>query len=263
MKTQPIDCSELPDASLYSYVDGELVGEERDEVTAHLGACAACAHTVRIQRSLKGAVRRSGGEHPAPAALRETLRLRLAEEVPQGRWARVLREPRGVALSAAAVGAAVWFLAGGLRHPLFARSPLLEDGVAMHARALPLDYTGSDVSGAQRWLEGKIDFGARLPRFPQGPQLQGVRLSHLNSRQAAVVSYTVPEGDRRVSLVIVDDPEPVLPGVSRRIADRDVWVSRSRGYNVASWRRDEIVYSLISDLDERDVLALVQSAELR
>ena len=42
-----------------------------------------------------------------------------------------------------------------------------------------------------------------------------------------------------------------------------MWLSRVKGFNIASWRNDEIVYSLISDLDEQDVLALVQSAELR
>jgi len=257
----PQACSELEDSFLTCYVDGELVGDEGSEVSAHLGSCAACAHSVRIQRSFKGALQRAAPPHPAPGALREALRTRLEAESP-GRWASVLRDPRGVAVSAAAVGAAVWFLAGGLQHPLFPRSPILEDRIAMHARALPLDYTGSDVGGAQRWLEGKLDFGARLPRFPRGPQLQGLRLSHLNARPAAVATYTVLEGDRRVSLVIVDDPEPTLPGIARHVAGREVFLSRSRGYNVASWRNDEIVYSLISDLDERDVLALVQAAEL-
>ena len=104
----------------------------------------------------------------------------------------------------------------------------------------------------------------RRPRFAQGPKLQGVRLSSVHQRQAAVVTYYLPQADgRRVSLLIVDDPEPHLPGAARRIADREVWLSRARGFNVASWRNDEIVYSLITDLDEADVLALVQSADMR
>src|SRR5205085_12218305 len=108
---------------------------------------------------------------------------------------------------------------------------------------------------------------------------RGVRLSGGHSRQAAVVTYPgssewgregapsarpscPPHCDgRRVSLVIVDDPEQQLPGAARQIADREVWLSQARGFNVASWRNHEIVYSLISDLDEQDVLALVQAAE--
>ena len=67
-----------------------------------------------------------------------------------------------------------------------------------------------------------------------------------------------------MSLLIVDDPEQQqLAGAARRIADREIWLSQARGFNVASWRNHEIVYSLISDLDEQDVLALVKSAEMR
>ena len=79
-----------------------------------------------------------------------------------------------------------------------------------------------------------------------------------------MVAYDLPRAGGRVSLVIVDDPEAAsLPGTARRVADRQVWLSRSRGYNVVSWKTNEIVYQLISDLDERDVLQLVQAAELR
>ena len=91
-----------------------------------------------------------------------------------------------------------------------------------------------------------------------------MRLSSVHQRQAAVVTYYLPQAEgRRVSLLIVDDPEPQLPGAARRIANREVWLSQARGFNVASWRNDEIVYSLISDLDEQDVLALVQAADMR
>jgi anti-sigma factor RsiW len=172
-----------------------------------------------------------------------------------------LREPRAIAVAAAAVGAAAWFLAGGLTHPLLARShSLVDDGVALHARALPLDFVASDVGSAQQWLAGRLDFGVRVPRIAR---LQGVRLSSVHSRQAAVVTYTVPGDGRRVSLLIVDDPDPLLSGEARKVRNREVWLSRAKGFNIASWRNDEIVYSLISDLDEKDVLALVQAADER
>jgi anti-sigma factor RsiW len=259
----PVECRELEETFLHAYVDGEFAGDESAEVKAHLSGCAACTHAAAIHQSYKAAMVRAGAA--APHALHDAVRARLLDQAHQGRWARAFRDPRAIGLAAAAVGAAAWFVAGGLSHPLFLRShSLVEDGVALHARALPLDYAASDVGSAQRWLSGKLDFGVRLPKFAAGPRLQGVRLSSLHSRQAAVVTYTVPQGDgRRVSLLIVDDPEQKMAGAARRIADREVWLSRARGFNVASWRNDEIVYSLISDLDEQDVLALVQSAEMR
>jgi anti-sigma factor RsiW len=203
----------------------------------------------------------------APIELRQSVRLALRdEEPPRSRWDGVLRNPRSVGLLAAAVGAAVWFLAGGMSHPIFTSGHgLVDDGIALHRRGLPLDYTASDVGSVQQWLQPRLDFAARVPRFRQGPALQGVRLSQLHSRSAAALSYAAPQaGSGRVTLLIVDDPdEGNPPGSVRRLAGREVWLSQSRGYNVVSWRTNEIVYSLISDLDESDVLQLVQAVELR
>ena len=255
-----LQCHKLEETFLHAYVDGEFSGDEGAEVKAHLDGCVTCTHAVRLHESYKAAMMRAS--ITAPHALHGAVKAQLIAEVRQGRWGRAFRDPRAVGAAAAAVGAAAWFLAGGLQHPLFARSPtLVEDGIALHARALPLDFAASDVGSAQRWLEGKVDFGVQLPHLGQ---VQGVRLSNVHSRQAAVVTYTLPAGDgRRVSLLIVDDPEQQLAGAARRIADREVWLSQARGFNVASWRNHEIVYSLISDLDEQDVLALVKSAEMR
>jgi hypothetical protein len=143
------------------------------------------------------------------------------------------------------------------------QSSFVDDGVALHARSLPLDYAASDVGSLQQWLSTRLDFGVRVPRFEQRAQVQGVRLSSVHARPAAMVTYAVTQDGRRVSLLIVDDPEPQLGGRARQIDGRDVYIARARGFNVASWRRDDVVYSLISDLDERDVLQLVQSAEQR
>jgi anti-sigma factor RsiW len=258
----PQECRELEETFLHAYVDGEFGAEESAEVQVHLTSCAACTHAVRIHESYKAAMSRASAV--APHKLYDALKESLVDEVPESRWTSTFRDPRGIALTAACVGAAAWFLAGGLSHPVLARqSTLVDDGVAIHARSLPLDFAASDVGSLQQWLSTKLDFGVRVPRFAQRAQVQGVRLSSIHARPAAVVTYAVTQDGRRASLVIVDDPEPQFAGPSRHIADREVYVARSRGFNVVSWRRDEVVYSLISDLDERDVLQLVQSAEQR
>jgi anti-sigma factor RsiW len=255
-----LECRKVEETFLHAYVDGEFAADETAEVRAHLETCPACTEVVRKHESYKAAMHRAHAS--APHAFHDAVREGLVEEAHQGRWIRAFRDPRAVGLAAAAVGAAAWFLAGGLQHPLFSSGrSLAEDGVAIHARALPLDYMARDIGSAQRWLAGKVDFGVQLPQIGE---VQGVRLSQFHSRPAAVVTYTVPRSaGRRISLLIVDDPEQQLPGAARRIADREIWLSQARGFNVASWRNDEIVYSLISDLDEQDILALVQSAEMR
>ena len=277
---EPLDCAEAQ-ALIGPFIDSELSTDDAADLSAHLATCGACAAKLKSQEQLKAAVRRAG-KVAAPAHLRAKLLSALAEAKPPvrqrrfalARWSFERLDPRGVAMGAAALGMAAWFALGGLSHPvvdkLLHRSALhtvIDDGVALHARTLPLDYTASDVGLVQRWVEGNLHFGVRLPHFAQQatgprPTLLGVRLSTLHERPAAMVQYAVAEDHgRRVSLLVVDDPEPELTGNARHVEGRDVFVSRAHGYNVATWRRDEIVYSLISDLDENDVLALVKAAE--
>jgi anti-sigma factor (TIGR02949 family) len=274
---QPATQCRAVEGFLQAYVDGELEGGEAAEMESHLAECESCARSARAQASFKDALRRAGDSQRASARLREAVRARLAdpdafdaldddetERPTKGRW---LTSSRGIAAAAAVAGAMVWFAAGGLHRPLFGprqlSHQLIEDGVALHARTLPLDYVASDASAVQHWLQGKLDFGVQLPAFQNAAALQGVRLSQLRARSAVSVAYQLPQASRRVTLLIVDDPEPEMAGTVRRVADREVWLSHARGYNVASWRRDEIVYSLISDLDEQDVLALARAAQDR
>ena len=273
-------------ALLGAWIDGELSGaasaDEAGAIERHVASCSACAGEARALRQIKHLVR-DASARPAPQSLRLAVMGALdaaPEPEARGNFARVLQrvQPRTVAFGAAAAGVAAWFALGGLTHPILSGAPaqphpFLDDGVALHARTLPLDYAASDAGLVQRWLEGKLDFGVRLPRFARPgaglqPTLQGVRLSALHSRPAAMISYTVPEGaGRRVSLLIVDAPagEPggTLPGTLRSVGGSDVFLSQARGYNVAAWRNGEIVYSLISDLEESDVLRLVAQAQLK
>ena len=130
----PLECRELEKTFLHAYVDGEFSADESAEMKAHLAGCAICAETVRVQQSYKVAAGRANVA--APHQLHDAVRGSLAAEPYRGRWARALREPRAVAVAAATVGAAAWFLAGGLQHPIFRGGhSIVDDGVALHARA--------------------------------------------------------------------------------------------------------------------------------
>ena len=122
-----LDCREI-ESFVPAYVDGEFDAYERAEVEAHLAHCAACRHAVRVQAALKDALKRAAPAI-APIELRYSVQLALRdEELPGSRWDAVLHNPRSVGLAAAAVGAAVWFLAGGMSHPLLRRhSGLVDD----------------------------------------------------------------------------------------------------------------------------------------
>src|ERR1041384_4246065 len=135
------ECRQVEPSFLHAYVDGEFSAEESAEVKVHIEQCSQCAGEVARHRSYKAAVLRASIH--APHAFDHVLRDAIAEESRQGRWARAFRDPRGIAAAAAAVGAAMGFLAGGLSHPVFGGRgghSLLDDGVGVAARALRRRY---------------------------------------------------------------------------------------------------------------------------
>jgi len=109
----------------------------------------------------------------------------------------------------------------------------------------------------EAWFDGKLDHRVSVPRLPD-VQLSGARISNVTDRPAAYISYERNADQqgapaKRIGLFVFDDAKgeveaPPLPSVQ---------VGFSHGYNVAVWRDGEIVYELVSDLDESDIRRMV------
>lgn len=253
-----MDCGEL-ERSVDAFLDAEFDERERAEAEAHLAGCTRCRAMVEAQDRLRSAVRaklRGAMAAPAPAgrapaALRERLERSLARER-RPLWRRALA-PLPIATVAACAAGVLVVLAS---HP--GNQGLLEDAIRNHHRGLPLEV---DAAAMPAWFVGKLDFRPALPHFAGGGvRVEGARLSNLREWPAAYVRYRLPHG--QAGLFIVDDPGRRFdtPGREVKVGREVVRVASARGYNVAVWRQDEIVYSLVSDLDEDALFQLVQTA---
>lgn len=264
----PIDCAEL-ERSLEAYLDGEFDGADRAEAEAHLASCEACRGRAEARARVRDAVRsrlraamapETAAGH-APAALRSRIEQQLARQ--RRPLLRRLFAPLPLAtLAACAAGVLVVLATRG------GPNPLLEEAVRKHNRDLPLEVTAAGVGGADAipgWFAGKLDFRPSPPRFrADGVKVLGARISHLREWPAAYIRYELPRGN--AGLFIVDDPEQRFHASGREIRlgpSSVVRVANARGYNVAVWRQNEIVYSLVSDLDEDDLFGLVATAQGR
>lgn len=240
-----------------AYVDGEFDEAEKAEVDAHLATCPSCLALIHGEARFRAAVR-AAAPLRAPEGLRDRISLRLAQEPLPPRGARRLLHPATIAAAAGVAGVVGWLVFFQEE-----RARVAEEAVLRHARGLPMEIVGADVQQIHSWLEGKVDFHARLPIFANvAIPLLGARLSHIRDRQAAYLVYGSAQG-RRMSLFVFDDPDLVLHGVVKKLKDREVFLQSARGYNVATWKRAEIVYSLVSDLDEPAILSLIEHAEER
>ncbi|WP_257447083.1 anti-sigma factor family protein [Archangium lipolyticum] len=242
-------CQEL-DSILYPYLDGEFQAEERLEVEAHLTGCAECARRVheeaRTLQSLRRAARQAMEKPRAPDALRARIHGGIRQQQRQVQQARWLR------MSAAAL---VLLTAGGTWMTLRPERDVrfMEDAARRHAKKLPAEISGDSHEHVEAWFDGKLDHRVSVPRLPNA-KLAGARISNVTDRPAAYISYernTEKEGSpaRRIGLFVFDDTHrevqaPPLPSVQ---------VGSSLGYNVAVWREGEVVYELVTDLDETDI----------
>jgi anti-sigma factor RsiW len=172
-------------------------------------------------------------------------------------WRRMLAPlPVAAAVACAAGALLVVYTRGG-------NDWLAEEVAAKHSRSLPLEVTAASL-GAESvagWFRGKVDFNTRPPDFREaGVRLLGARISNIKDQPAAYVRYEGPHG--QMGLFIVEDRDRRFGSVGREVhvGPATVRLVNARGYNVAVWRNDEIVYSLVSDLGEPDLEKLVEAA---
>lgn len=253
-----MDCREL-ERLLPAYADGEFEGSECAEVEAHLEACPSCRDEVAAVICFRSFLQQKLADAPLRAP--ERLRNRVSRDISRERARDQVRRfgiYSALAAGLVAVASTGYLVRGNEYDP----GSVLHDAVDKHARRLPLevDAKGGDVEG---WFRGKVDFRVRAPRFrnPDSPRLVGARLANVLDRQAAYLVYGGDESDRRTTLLVFPGEMDLPEGRRAQIAGRDVVMANERGYNVAVWKQSGIVYSLVSDLDERDILRLVSEVE--
>ncbi len=262
--TAVMDCGEL-ERGIDAYLDGEFDGRERAEADAHLAKCERCRSLADAQGRIRAALRARLREAMTPPAgagrAPPALRARIEDALMRRRrplWRRALSPLPLGAVAACAAGALLVLVTHG------GGEALVEEAVRSHHRGLPLEVTTASVGEGSipAWFAGKLDFNPAPPRFHvDGVHLLGARLSNLRELPAAYIRYELPRG--QAGLFIVDDPDGRFGEAGRemRVGPHVVRVVNARGYNVAVWRENEIVYSLVSDLDESALFELVRNAQ--
>jgi anti-sigma factor (TIGR02949 family) len=264
---RPFDCSDVERLG-HAYLDGEFEAADRDLIEAHLAACEDCrselAAAAEFRRFLRQRLRE---EVFAPPALRSRISEQLDREGRRSLLALVWKAWPSLALGASA--AACLGLVYARSAP---RSPdrwVVNDAVEMHARALPLEVSTDELRRLTPFFDQHLPFSVQPPAFSSRVSLEGGRLWHLGGHDAAYLLYGVPLGTgigpgshlgRRVSLFIVEDSSPTLRIDGARVAHvggREVLLTSMRGHNVAVWRNHDVVYSMVSDLDDSETLSLL------
>lgn len=246
-------CREL-EQFLYPYLDGEFASDERLDLERHLAECQDCALKVHQEGRFREALRVKAREalqstpQQAPASLRQGVMNGLRREQRRALTAHWLR------LSAAAL---VVVVAGGVywRMRPDPRQRFLDDATRWYQKRLPHEIRPGTPEDAEAWFWDKLDHRVVAPRFDNA-RVEGARLLQVQDRPAAYITYeTVKDSGapaNRVGVFVFDDRDHVLDGESLPS------VESNRGYQVAMWRDGEIVYELVSDLDEAAIRQMLE-----
>jgi anti-sigma factor RsiW len=256
-----MDCTETR-SHLLDIQRGTLTGELRARVDAHLAECETCRREDALERELSAALRERLPKPRPPEALRRSIEKRLVGE-PRRALGGIVRARRGpvFATAAFALAAAAALLLGRPR----SADPMLAEAVNDHLRVLysehPVEIESGGIHQVKPWFTGRLDFApvtafAGDDEFP----LQGGAVSYFVDRKAAtfifkrrlhVITLFVFRAEGLPWSVLATQPVGGVRGT----------LETSRGFHVLMWRKDDLGYALVSDVDPRDLQMLAVKIE--
>jgi anti-sigma factor RsiW len=240
-----------------AFIDGELSGLEGDAAERHIAGCAECQAFCEDAAALGDGIRRHAQRYAPPDRLKLRVREAIAradlEARPRGRWWAWLDGAARVARSRLFLGG---FLGGvgfsGLAAALLVMAllpppadTLADRVVGAHTRALMsgdlIAVVSSDHHSVKPWFAGRIDISPPVHDFAAaGFKLTGGRIDRVAGGPAAVIVYE--HGLHKIDLFVWADRGGRLPGAQTR-----------RGYNVLAWRRDDLDFAAVSDMQASEL----------
>jgi anti-sigma factor RsiW len=222
---------------LEPYLDEELDGVQRVQVAEHLAGCSSCAERHARLLELRTAIRAHAPYYPAPAGLRERIRLsvRQANRPAAAPWRRL-----AIAATILLTVSAAWNIAL-FRSRTSGASVLAKEILTSHVRSLMgthlLDVPSSDQHTVKPWFNGKLDFSPDVRDFAaQGFPLIGGRVDYVGDRPVAALVY-----QRRQHIINVFTwPSPSTGGATELAAN---------GYHILNWNSGGMAWWAVSDLN--------------
>lgn len=231
---------------LAAFVDGELTGDARRELEAHVAGCPACAAEIQSLGRLKNSVRRVAAQRFTPTA---EFRRRIAEQVaPRRRQRR--RAMVWVPSFAAAVVilfAAVWILQRQSGGSLSAtRSEVVDLHIAELASANPVDVVSTDEHTVKPWFEGKLPFAVNLPDLAKAQfTLLGGRVVYLHQSPGAALLFQYRK--HRLSAYVFQE------SAKWNIGSAPGKVAQQESFWVETWSAGGLRYFVVGDTSADNV----------
>lgn len=254
-------CQEIRE-HLQELMDAALTPDLEARLRAHLETCPACAGELALQRQIRRRVAAELPRREPPVELRRKVQEILAPRQTKP-WALL---PRPVLQWGMAVAALILIVLVPLtllnRGPGERIPPILFEAVNDHRsfamRVNPAALPTADRHEVREWLQAKVGFEIDPPLGPRGElRFMGGDVSFFLERKVACLLYG--KGDKLVSLFVLPDEGVEVPQKGFRQVDGiEVYVASQNGYGVVLWKEGNLLYSLVSDLPQEELLGVVK-----
>jgi anti-sigma factor RsiW len=248
---------------LLDYQRGGLPETTQREVRAHLEHCGDCGHAGAVEHELTAALERSTPQYPASLALKRRLAAQWAPPVARrswsARWRPMLVPALAVAATVIVAMPAIYYERAASRAANVSTA-MVAEAVNDHLRVIssqhPVDVESGGIHQVKPWFDGRLDFAPVIPfEGDADVVLKGGAVGYFLDRKAAVLVYTRRLHPITLLIFRADGLEWPPHGLARAgVADASTAVER--GFNVMMWRRAELGYALVSDLNAADLRAL-------
>lgn len=244
---------------------------EHIQAKQHAADCHDCQLFFAQEDQLRTTVRTKLSAEPVPPHLREKILSIIAREhrkrdVGTSEFFRRVPQKRTV-LIAAAIAAVVliyylsptWQKSDGGRVDS-AVNTLIQDHLASKLKEHPLDLITSDKAQLERWFAARVDFNVTIPRF-QNTELIGGHLCLVGGKRAVSLSFQkegVPLTLYMIDRSVIDLARLKLLA---SIDDKPIFHHDDKGCNVILWQEKGLVYGMVSDLSETDMVNLIHASQ--
>ncbi|MCH8068654.1 MAG: hypothetical protein IID16_05195 [Candidatus Marinimicrobia bacterium] len=231
----------------------------------HVDTCRDCQQILKQQEGFKRILKARLSGQPAPTALREKILASVAAE----RLRNTVMQKRThfkrrsfIWTGAAAVLLILLFMIyqNLIQPKIEYASPavhaLAQDHIASKLRENPLDLWTTNTAELERWFSMRVDFAVRIPTL-DNLTLLGGRLCLINGER--VVSLAFHKQSVPITLYIMD--RDVIDLARIQVIDprdqKPIFHGDAKGCNVIIWEEKGLIFSLVSDMNENELVELV------
>ncbi len=250
-----------------AHVDGELDEPELSQVCEHLADCEDCAAISRREEQLTHRLRAAAGGETAPSGLRERIQASLSEIAPPAAGpAPATSRPRshtawGLLAAAAAVLLVLLAVPWGgtgtqLVSAMAAEHQERVDGDRYHG----LELVSQDNTEIEEYLSRQLGTKVKLPA-KNVPMKRGARSCERGGVKLGVVGCFCKRRGKAVTIFVARAEGLSMKGL-RKIArqNRDFFCGSSGKCRAVLWRRGDLYYALVGDLEADDLLDMARRA---